>query len=159
MSDYVFGEATFTDGTKTRDDAFWVKQWHCHKDGVVDLIIKHGEYFENKYGMPCYRIIKENVNPFLEQLKEAVLEASQPQIRKLWAKCEDLKRFRKHPLDTGIELLNSLQDFSLEESENDDNEISRHYFYFFESIKGKTVESLEFSSEGYCFNKELECQN
>ena len=154
MSDYVYGEVTFSDGTS--NDGFWVKQWHCRKDGVVDLIIKHGKYFENVDHMPCYRIIKENVNPFLEQLKEAVLEASQPQIRKLLAKCEDLKRFRKHPLDTGIEVLNSLQDFSLEEAENDDNVFSRHYFNFFECIKGKTVKSLEFSSEGYCFNKEEE---
>jgi hypothetical protein len=154
MSDYVYGEVTFNDGTT--NDGFWVKQWHCRKDGVVDLIIKHGEYFENEYGMPCYHIIKENVNPFLEELKEAILEASQPQIRLLSAKCEDLKSFRKYPLDAGIELLNSLQDFSLEETENDDNEISRYYFNFFDSIKGKTVESLEFSSEGYCFNKEEE---
>jgi hypothetical protein len=154
MSDYVYGEVTFSDGTT--NDAFWVKQWHCRKDGVVDLIITHGEYFENVDGMPCYRIIKENVNPFLEELKEAVLEASQPQIRRLSVMCEDLKRFRKYPLDTGIELLNSLTDFSLEEAEDENNEISSHYFYFFDGIKGKTVESLEFSSEGYCFNKEEE---
>lgn len=153
MSDYVYGEVTFTDGTTTTGDAFWVKQWHCRKDGVVDLIIKHGEYFENEYGMGSYRIVKENVNPFLEELKEAILEASQPQIRLISAMCEDLKNFRKYPLDVGIKFLNKLQWFSFDDEQDDDSEISTGYFNFFSVIEGKTIKSLEFSSEGYCFNK------
>lgn len=154
MADYIYGEVTFANGTKTRDDAFWVKQWHCHKDGVIKLIQKYGVYFETEDGIPSMRIKKENVNPFLEELKEAVLEASQPHIRRLSAKCEDLKRFRKYPLDTGIELLSSLNDFSLDDEQDDGSEISKHYFSFFRCIKGEAIESLEFSSEGYCFNKE-----
>ena len=39
------------------------------------------------------------------------------------------------------------------DEQDDDSEISTDYFNFFNVIEGKTIESLEFSSEGYCFNK------